>query len=1029
MKSRRRSAALSLVIVVLVSVPATVEAAAWTTGLAALPVGLDGHAATAFGREIYVVGGVQNGSPPQPRNNWFYGVDSGSWDSTSATSVPSDRYDMGSAFYCGRIYFFGGVEHGGPLPKVEYYEPRSNTWQGVASMPQASTGPTATIIGSRIFVGGGTSPGFGDISGSDKLQVYDPVNDSWVIKASMPTKRDNVAAAAWGGKLYVFGGRSNSTTHNVVEAYDPETDMWETSLSQMPTATMRAGAATVGGKIYVIGGQNSSGTLDIVQVYEPMADTWTFDDSMPTARFDIPRTLPVVDGGIYVMGGWGASGRTDVVEVFRPTQRNGVEEKIYFASNSEGEFRLFRMNPDASNIEQVTFDEGFHDNTPRVSPDGNWIAFNRQKLPGADQQEIWVMPSAPGSDPVQITDAPGFGEDSYNSNSPTWSPRGDFLAIQRTRPLASGGNLPGRTWIINIQGTTKIGEEKEILTRETHWGDWSPDGSNIALGCKVGGNLNPFEICRLFLSPQLEETVIPWVRGEYQPKYSPDGTELMWLTFRLSQNGHVFIADKNGGSPRNITALEQSPAPGWSMASWSLDGKTIILRDQTNFDLWTIEADGSEAPVRLLTNPDVLFREPHWALVPVQSDENEPPTACAGDDAVVACALPDGTEVPLDGTCSSDPENQLLTYTWTGSFGTASGPEPTVFLEPGVHPITLTVDDGNGGSDSDEVVVTVVVDSAPPVITLNGPTEDTVECVLGAYTELGATASDDCDEDVPVVIEGIVDVMNPDDYVIRYNATDDSGNQAVEVIRTVHVVDTTVPVITLNGAPEVTVACVVGSYIELGATAVDACDPAVSVVIDGSVNVSETGDYVIRYNATDGSGNEAAKVMRTVHVVDTTGPNIVFDLTTTSLWPPNHKMHVVATGISASDLCDTQLALQAGDVSVTSNEPINGQGDGNTDFDWEVIDNGDDSFDLLLRAERDGSKTGRIYTITVEVTDASMNTATAAGTVTVGHDKGKGASKPASFAAEDLSFGVDNYPNPFNPTTAIRYPLYAPDCH
>jgi hypothetical protein len=64
-------------------------------------------------------------------------------------------------------------------------------------------------------------------------------------------------------------------------------------------------------------------------------------------------------------------------------------------------------------------------------------------------------------------------------------------------------------------------------------------------------------------------------------------------------------------------------------------------------------------------------------------------------------------------------------------------------------------------------------------------------------------------------------------------------------------------------------------------------------------------------------------------------------------------------------------------VSITSNEPVNGTGDGDTAPDWEITG----AMTANVRAERSGNGKGRIYTITVEARDASGNTAT--GTVTV----------------------------------------------
>jgi hypothetical protein len=66
-------------------------------------------------------------------------------------------------------------------------------------------------------------------------------------------------------------------------------------------------------------------------------------------------------------------------------------------------------------------------------------------------------------------------------------------------------------------------------------------------------------------------------------------------------------------------------------------------------------------------------------------------------------------------------------------------------------------------------------------------------------------------------------------------------------------------------------------------------------------------------------------------------------------------------------------------AAVTSNEPLNGRGDGNTDVDYQVVD----SRTVRVRAERSIFGRGRVYTITVTCRDASGNEAREAATVTV----------------------------------------------
>ena len=101
------------------------------------------------------------------------------------------------------------------------------------------------------------------------------------------------------------------------------------------------------------------------------------------------------------------------------------------------------------------------------------------------------------------------------------------------------------------------------------------------------------------------------------------------------------------------------------------------------------------------------------------------------------------------------------------------------------------------------------------------------------------------------------------------------------------------------------------------------------------------------------------------------------------LWPPNHKMAPATVTASASDLCSAALVYKI--TSVSSNEPVNGTGDGDTAPDWVITGN----LTVNLRAERSGSGSGRVYTIMVGCTDASGNSSTKTTTVTVPHDQGK----------------------------------------
>ena len=96
------------------------------------------------------------------------------------------------------------------------------------------------------------------------------------------------------------------------------------------------------------------------------------------------------------------------------------------------------------------------------------------------------------------------------------------------------------------------------------------------------------------------------------------------------------------------------------------------------------------------------------------SSPNQPPVADAGpDQGLVECTTPTGTLVTLDGSASSDPDGDALTFIWTGPFpeggGTVTGVNPAVTLPLGTSTITLVVNDGQVDSASDTVDITVAV--------------------------------------------------------------------------------------------------------------------------------------------------------------------------------------------------------------------------------------------------------------------------------------------------------------------------------
>ena len=96
------------------------------------------------------------------------------------------------------------------------------------------------------------------------------------------------------------------------------------------------------------------------------------------------------------------------------------------------------------------------------------------------------------------------------------------------------------------------------------------------------------------------------------------------------------------------------------------------------------------------------------------------------------------------------------------------------------------------------------------------------------------------------------------------------------------------------------------------------------------------------------------------------------------LGPPNHKLVNVTVDYEVISACSVTCTL-----SVSSNEPVDGTGDGDTSPDWIVFD----AHHVQLRAERAGKGNDRVYTITITCTDDAGNSSSQTVTVTVPHDE------------------------------------------
>jgi DNA-binding beta-propeller fold protein YncE len=254
-----------------------------------------------------------------------------------------------------------------------------------------------------------------------------------------------------------------------------------------------------------------------------------------------------------------------------------------------------------------------------------------------------------------------------------------------------------------------------------------------------------------------------------------------------------------------------------------IDGLTNVLSTLAGSGQFGFSGDGGPALLAKLSGGDLavgpggnlFFADlENFRVRGVFAASGGSPVADAGVDLEAACASASGAEVTLDGSGSTDPDDDITLYEWFEGYGTGSqvllgtGETLGVGLPLGTHLITLRVTDSAAHQDTDEVEV-IVEDSLAPTLQVsvspgrlwppNGqlaPVHATVSasdaCGAATVTLLSITSSDPGPEDdihgaeigtadFDVLLRAERDAKGPGRvYTLTYRAVDAAGNATSE---------------------------------------------------------------------------------------------------------------------------------------------------------------------------------------------------------------------------------------------------------
>ena len=153
----------------------------------------------------------------------------------------------------------------------------------------------------------------------------------------------------------------------------------------------------------------------------------------------------------------------------------------------------------------------------------------------------------------------------------------------------------------------------------------------------------------------------------------------------------------------------------------------------------------------------------------------------------------------------------------------------------------------------------------------------------------------------------------------------------------------------------------------------------------GPFDVTTEGTNVIQYRSTDQVGNVEQAQSTTVKI-DKTAPTLNVSFNPSILVERNHALIPIKASVVGNDALSGINRMEL--VSVKSDQPDNGNGDGDTANDIQGADFGTFDTDFQLRAERSGSA-DRVYTVTYKAWDNAGNSVLLSNQIIVKHDNSK----------------------------------------
>jgi len=241
------------------------------------------------------VDGISDMLPEAYRYLFGPGLEPGRWEPLA--NVPAALGETAAGVIGGMLYLVGEGN-----ANTYRYDCLNRQWlSNAAPRPFAGHHHSAEVLAGKLYLIGGIGSG-----AEGKVQVYDPVLDTWTSGADMPWAAGSPSTAVIDGMIYAAGGIVSTFTVGTTGVYDPVGDSW-TLLTQMPDGGRNhAAAGTDGEKFFIFGGRKGGNFVangfDQTFVYDPVGNAWEWSDGVGSTLTPIPEARGGMGKSIYLRG-------------------------------------------------------------------------------------------------------------------------------------------------------------------------------------------------------------------------------------------------------------------------------------------------------------------------------------------------------------------------------------------------------------------------------------------------------------------------------------------------------------------------------------------------------------------------------------------------------------------------------------------------------------------------------------------------------------------------------------------------------